>query len=123
METINWEIIRYFKPEEFKCPCCGECKIHKDLVVSLDMAREMAGIPFVITSGFRCEKHNREVGGKPDSAHLKGWAVDIKATDSRTRYKIITALINCGFNRIGIAKNFIHADKDPDKPKEVIWVY
>jgi len=22
-----------------------------------------------------------------------------------------------------LAKNFIHADKDPDKPKNVMWVY
>ncbi|SDO04213.1 Peptidase M15 [Desulfonauticus submarinus] len=120
---MNWENIRHFKPHEFKCPCCGRCEIKEEAILALDMAREMAGVPFRITSGFRCEKHNREVGGKPDSAHLGGWAVDIRATNSKARYKIITALINCGFTRIGIGKNFIHADKDPEKVQNVVWVY
>jgi len=50
-------------------------------------------------------------------------AVDIKAVTSETRYKVISALLAAGFTRIGIAKTFIHADTDPDKPANLTWVY
>ena len=32
--------------------------------------------PMIITSGYRCAKLNKIVGGKPNSQHLKGQAVD-----------------------------------------------
>jgi zinc D-Ala-D-Ala carboxypeptidase len=89
----------------------------------LDSARELAGIPFVINSAFRTEEHNKKVGGKPNSSHLKGLAVDIKATNSRTRFLVLNALIAAGFNRIGIADTFIHVDFDLTKDKDVIWTY
>ncbi len=31
--------------------------------------------------------------------------------------------LEVGFNGIGIAKTFIHADIDEDKPSHVIWTY
>lgn len=89
----------------------------------LDDARVKAGIPFIINSGFRTQKHNKKVGGVKDSAHLKGVAADIKCVDSRSRFIIINALIDAGFTRIGIARTFIHCDIDIDKPQNVIWVY
>lgn len=94
-----------------------------DTVSSLDHAREDAGIPFVITSAYRCPEHNAEVGGVSSSAHVWGYAIDIACEGSRSRHKIVTALLNNGFNRMGIAGDFIHADKDPDKPPNVMWVY
>ena len=113
----------YFKIEEFACSCCGKNKIDTQFVKKLDDARRLAKIPFIITSGYRCEKHNKEVGGKADSAHLKGVAADISCQTSTSRYLIVNALIRAGFNRIGIAKDFIHCDIDKDKPQEVIWIY
>ena len=115
--------MKHFKEREFKCPCCGQIKLAEEFKEKIDMARDIAGIPFIITSGYRCPKHNKEVGGKSDSAHLKGFAADVKATDSYTRYKIVTAALTAGFTRIGVAKNFIHLDCDPEKPQEVMWVY
>jgi uncharacterized protein YcbK (DUF882 family) len=113
----------YFKIEEFACSCCGKNEIDPQFVKKLDDARRLAKIPFIITSGYRCEKHNKEVGGSPNSSHLKGIAVDISCQTSTSRYLIVNALIRAGFNRIGIAKDFIHCDIDKDKPQEVIWVY
>ena len=89
----------------------------------LNDARRLAQIPFVITSGVRCHAHNKKVNGLPSSAHLSGKAVDIKADNSRARFKIIEALTIAGFTRIGIAKNFIHVDVDETKPKDAIWIY
>lgn len=44
----------------------------------LDDIRERYGKPIYITSGYRCEKLNKLVGGKPNSQHLKAEAVDLK---------------------------------------------
>lgn len=94
-----------------------------NFLAKLDEAREIAEIPFIINSAYRTKEHNKKVGGKPNSSHLRGLAVDIKATDSRTRFLVLQALISVGFNRIGIAKTFIHVDDDESKSKEVAWLY
>ena len=89
----------------------------------LDKAREIAGVPFVINSAFRTPEHNAKIGGSPNSSHMRGLAVDISVTDSRQRFIILNALIQVGFNRIGIAKTFIHVDMDENKSGEVVWLY
>jgi len=92
-------------------------------LLKLDEAREYAGIPFVINSAYRSPKHNKKVGGKPNSSHIKGLAVDIRCNTSRNRFIILDALIAVGFNRIGIADSFIHVDLDLSKSDNVIWTY
>lgn len=113
----------YFKPSEFACPCCGKGTVHLRLHKALNRARGIAGVPFVITSGYRCAKHNTTVGGSETSSHMARYAVDISAPNSTTRFKIVKGLVMAGFTRIGIGKNFIHADVDPKKDPEVIWLY
>tara|TARA_R100001244_G_scaffold132222_1_gene107580 strand:- start:600 stop:947 length:348 start_codon:yes stop_codon:yes gene_type:complete len=115
--------MRYFKIKEFKCPCCGNAEMNEEFLDMLDDARGFAGIPFKVNSGWRCEARNKAVGGKSDSAHLSGFAADISCKDSRSRALIINALGWIGFNRMGIAKNFIHVDSSPLKDKKVIWLY
>ena len=84
----------------------------------LDEARGIANIPFHITSGYRCELHNKAVGGVDKSLHTKGQAADIRAESSNERFLIVRALIKAGFKSIGIYKNFVHADT---RKKEVMW--
>ena len=115
---------KYFKISEFDCKCgCGKNNIDDELVKKLDRVREKAGIPIVVSSGCRCEKHNKEEGGKENSAHLSGLAVDMKAISSGTRWKLMEALFTTGFNRIGMGKTFIHADIDIAKSEKVMWLY
>ncbi len=98
-------------------------KMDKTFLLRLDEARERAGIPFVINSAYRTPEHNAKIGGKPNSSHLKGLAVDISVTNSRQRFIVLNALLEVGFTRIGIADTFIHVDLDSSKSKEVIWTY
>jgi len=98
-------------------------KMDKTFLLRLDEARERAGIPFVINSAYRTPEHNAKIGGKPNSSHLKGLAVDISVTNSRQRFIVLNALLEVGFTRIGIADTFIHIDLDNEKSKEVIWTY
>jgi len=67
-------------------------KLHPDLWVILDKAREIAGVPFIITSGFRTPEENKKAGGKSNSAHLRGLAVDIVSGDNFKRSKILKGL-------------------------------
>lgn len=93
------------------------------LVEMLDKARNIAGVPFKLNSGFRTPEQNKKAGGVKDSAHMTGKAVDIACTSDSNRWKIITALQSVGFNRIGIAATFVHADIDTTKSASVIWLY
>lgn len=92
------------------------------LIQRLDLARSIAKTPFTITSAVRCEAHNTTLGGVDNSAHLSGNAVDIRCSDSHKRFLIIAALIQVGFNRIGVYNGFIHVDNDETKSARVVWI-
>lgn len=114
----------YFGSDEFSCKCgCGDKVMDDAFMVKLNLARHTSNIPYIINSGKRCLKHNKSVGGSPDSSHLRGLAADIKADDFRTRFKIMLGLLHTGFSRIGISKKFLHVDSDPAKDPNVIWLY
>lgn len=117
--------LKYFKHEEFASPDVPHSGSYMDddFLTMLDNAREIAGIPFKINSGYRTIEHNYEVGGKPNSSHIVGKAADLSVKGSRQRWIITEALIQAGFNRIGIAKTFIHVDSDDTKDANVIWTY
>ncbi|HET8689242.1 MAG TPA: D-Ala-D-Ala carboxypeptidase family metallohydrolase [Methanosarcina sp.] len=116
--------MKHFKMEEFICKCgCGQNQMIPETLDRIDKAREIANVPFKVTSGYRCVAHNAAVGGKSEGAHTTGHAVDIEASVSPNRFLIVDALLKVGFNRIGIGKTFIHADDDPTKPPKVMWEY
>ncbi len=69
--------VRFFRPEEFRCPCCGAGFPARSLVFFLDLFRSAWGGAVRVNSGFRCSKHNMEVGGAEKSRHLLGCAADI----------------------------------------------
>jgi len=116
---LHFDINEFDSPDEI-----GSGKRMQDSTLQmLDDARSIAGIPFRINSGFRTKEHNAYVGGAESSSHCYGYAIDIHCTDSRSRSIIIDSLHRAGFNRIGIGKTFIHADNDPEKDANVVWLY
>lgn len=108
---------KYFKPNEI-------VGLKPELVLKLDQARELAGTPFNITSGFRTPEHNASIGGASKSAHILGLGVDIACTDNIKRFKILSALLQVGFKRIGIYTSHIHADcaNTVDYPQNIVWI-
>lgn len=114
--------MKYFKLSEFACKCCGRIDMQKSTLDMLEQAREIANIPFYITSGYRCEAHNRAVGGVQNSSHTLGYAADIKC-NQETQKNILEAVKKAGFQRIGVSNSFIHVDNDPSKPSPANWVY
>lgn len=101
-----------FLLDEFNCPCCGANAMKLQFLRKLDAARNLAGIPFKITSGFRCEKWNDKIDGEPDSRHLIGEAADIRARTSEARGRIIKACQEVGLVSFSISKKpgFVHVD-------------
>lgn len=117
--------MKYFEYEEFDSPDIqgsGQLMDPK-LLNMIDEAREIYGKPIHVTSGYRTEAHNRKVGGVDSSSHLKGLAIDVACVRSDDRFKMLSALLEVGFNRIGVAGTFIHVDIDKDKSQNVIWTY
>ena len=122
----NTEVMKHFNYFEFDSPDIqGSGQLmSKELLEILDEVREDYGKPIVITSGYRTEAHNESVGGKKDSSHLKGLAVDVACTTSRDRFELVRLFLEYGITRIGIADTFIHIDiDDEDKSPNVIWTY
>ena len=69
----------HFKREEFACQCgCGWDAIDFELLEVLIDVRSYFNSPVLITSGNRCEKHNKEIGGAEKSQHTLGKAADFK---------------------------------------------
>jgi len=66
---------------EVRCRCgCKTGGLIDPYTASLfELIREACGgNPLVITSGWRCIKHNKAVGGHPKSFHLLGMALDLR---------------------------------------------
>ncbi len=70
----------HFSRKEFECRCCGRLQLNQRLLDGLEALRTLAGVPVVINAGYRCPRHNQEVGGVPDSEHTHGLAADIRLT-------------------------------------------
>ncbi len=110
--------------DEFRCKgknCCGgKVSLDSEFFSRARRARVISGCPYVINSGYRCEKHNKEEGSTSRN-HTSGKAMDIQAEDGPTRGRILKGLYAAGFVRVGIGKTFIHADTSKDV--ESCWIY
>ncbi len=116
--------MNHLKRSEFVCKCgCGLNNLQEGFFRKLVIARNFSNTPFVINSGCRCQAHNENEGGSDTSSHLMGWAADIETKNSRARGRIVRALYAAGITRVGIAGKFIHADDDPNKAPDVMWLY
>jgi len=79
----NAPLISHFRLNEFDCKCsyddCTHTPIDFRVLIALNRLRDVLGIALIITSAYRCIRHNIDVGGvlNPISKHTKGMAVDI----------------------------------------------
>lgn len=76
----NVQLSEHFWLSEFRCKCgqCDDPAISQRLLDGLERLRVLAGNNRItINSGYRCQKHNKTVGGSRNSQHLYGTAADI----------------------------------------------
>ena len=81
-ENDRVQLSEHFNSYEFRCglgrPCaCTTILIDDKLVEFLEQIRQHFGQPITITSAYRCESYNRNIGGATGSRHSKGQAADI----------------------------------------------
>ena len=70
---------------EFRCKCkaedCTFTMVNHRIPAAFGIVRKHWGAPIGVSSGFRCQRHNKESGGVRDSWHKKGSAIDIFPMD------------------------------------------
>ena len=75
----------------------------RELAENLQVLRGALGVPITIQSGFRSISHNRKIGGRSQSYHLRAMAADIvvKGYTSDRVYRKILDLIKDGRMKAG----------------------
>lgn len=90
--------------------CCQESIISKRMVDTYQDIRDEYGDAIEIAtaggSGYRCDAHNREVGGAARSLHKLGCAFDMHCRDKSKLLGIVERKITDG--EIGVYSTFIH---------------
>lgn len=98
----------------------------KYVIERLNPIREEFGKPIYVTSGYRCPRLNKLVGGSTKSAHLQGLAVDI-TTYNRDENKRLFNLIRSKyqFDQLIDEKDlsWIHLGFKTDKKNERNVIY
>ena len=103
------KLSEHFVSREFTCRCCGETKVNFMLVLKLEDLRTKLNKPIIITSGYRCPKHNKEVGGVKDSKHMYGIAVDVKV-NGVSPSEVAKVAKEVGFSFVKVYSSWTHID-------------
>lgn len=114
------QLSKNFESAEFDCKCgkyCSQTEIDPALVDILQRIRDHFDAPVTINSAYRCEKHNKSVGGASKSKHLFGQAADIKVSGVKP-LKIAQYAESIGVKGIGLYDNFVHVDT---REKQYLW--
>jgi len=107
----NFRLTENFNLREFQCQHCGVVMIDDRLVELLQKMRDRLGKPIIVTSGYRCPEHDKEVGGTGDSFHTRGLAADIYCPGfPLDALRDLADAI--GFNGIGINYKNLHVHVD-----------
>ena len=126
----NMQITKNFNIKEFDCKC--GCDMPDEvkhnivkLATQLQTLRDFIGEPITINSSYRCEEHNKRVGGVSNSQHLLGKAADIKIKGLEPKYiaNVIEVLIADGDmlqGGLGVYNTFVHYDIRKTKAR---WDY
>lgn len=118
--TCNTQLTKNFNVKEFKCKCGKNhtIKISDELVNKLQELVDKVNCSMaVLSSGYRCATHDRNVGGNGRGPHCDGYAVDIIFYDKNNK-PISSKIISCiaqdmgftGIANITSRYDYIHLD-------------
>lgn len=116
-DEAYWNEFGHFSPLEFRCKCGGKycggypAMVRKPLLTAAETLRQRLGSPVIVSSGLRCEKHNKNEGGVPGSRHRLGKAMDFRAA-GYTATEVLQAVKQLEGIRYcyAIDENFVHMD-------------
>ena len=109
---MSQKLSQHFRADEFVCPDCGRQEMRAELICLLEEIRRKVGDrQITISSGFRCDGYNKEVGGSKNSYHKRGMAADFNVKGmSPAKVQQLLADHDGG---LGIYKTFTHIDIGP----------
>lgn len=114
-----------FSAKEFDCKgknCCSTTIVDPKLVEYLQTIRDHFNAAITISSGYRCTKHNTNVGGSSKSQHVLGNAADIvvKGIDPETvaQYAETIGVTGIGLYNTDADGHFVHVDT---RDKKSFW--
>lgn len=122
----------HFSTKEMDCQCnhesCKEQRISKELIQRLENIRIDVNQPLVVTSAFRCQKHQEDIRNsgvstvvaKKQSQHELGNAVDVRPKDRQGIRGPFLLICEHYFTTIGLSDKFLHLDMRKDK---IRWEY
>lgn len=118
----------YFSQDELKCKCgCGVNKFSTVTLARLNALREAVGHALIVSSAYRCQRHNTQIGAT--QTHATGHAVDILCSN-KLAHKILTEATRLGFTGIGVSQKgverFLHLDdlsENDGVPRPTVWSY
>lgn len=119
--------------DHFACRCCGRLIIVPTTMDKLQRVRTEFGRPMIITSGYRCSRHNQKVSSSgPNGPHTTGRPVDVKIFGEEALDLIVIARRH-GFTGFGIKQKgdfqgrYVHLDDllnhETGGPRPWIWTY
>ena len=111
------QLQKNFVSTEFDCHggnCCRQTLIDSKLVEYIQQIRNHFGKPVIINSGYRCELHNKNVGGATGSRHTKGQAADIAVSGTApadvAKYAESLGILGIGLYETVSDGYFVHID-------------
>lgn len=114
---VNWDAVKYFDREEFECNCggkyCNGFPVEPSalLVKTAEKVRTHFGKAAIISSGVRCETHNKNVDGVVNSRHLRGTAMDFRISGKKAAEVLayVQSLPEVRY-AYAIDSNYVHMD-------------
>lgn len=123
----------HFSRAEMQCKCgCGRADMDPDFMDLLEDLRTRFNKPLVVTSAYRCPKHNSAVSSTGEKGpHTTGKAVDINVHGADA-VRLVKLWLSMGLTRFGmnqkgaLSGRFVHLDtlKVADGfPEITTWTY
>lgn len=113
MITTSKKITTHFHSTEFRCKCgCGKIYIDEGLVNKLEqLFAKLNASKCIISSGYRCSKHDKNVGGNGYGQHTKGYAADCVYYDKNGKI-IPSKIVVCAAYDTGLFKGMANINNN-----------
>jgi hypothetical protein len=112
------QLSKHLSHYEFRCKCeyddCTTTLVSQSTVDNYERVRADMNIKLRVTSGYRCQRHNKDVGGVDRSFHKLGVAIDLQPFDKspkkRFNYELDRLETVCRqyFSFVKRYKTFVH---------------
>jgi len=115
------ELNEYLHTDEIKCKCsrkqCHFTLVAQETIDSFYRSRLAVGLPLKVNSWFRCQEHNKAVGGIDESSHTTGLAVDVRKFYEPANNKKLKKALEANFDVVIEYYTFFHCHNEPDQVK------